>query len=99
MVYRILRKPKALSRRADIFWLCWSTVITALFAICNSTDAVWGELMWITDRDKPGGIPEFIATEETVWYQALGTASGSALLLMNDALMVSFVYVRHSYPC
>lgn len=105
MIHRLVKAPKPLSsRRADLVFLCWSTIISILLAFRNATNAVWGELMWIVDRDKPGGIPLFIATQQQVWYQALGTSSSVVLLLMNDALMVCFLCYAHrkdtySYVC
>lgn len=89
-VHVILQKPKLSARRNDIFLLSWSTIIAVLIAFCNASNAIWGEIMWITDRDNPGGVPEFIATQQTVWYQDLGTTSSVVMLLMNDALMVRF---------
>lgn len=76
-------------------------MLCVLVAFCNAANAIWGEFMWISDRDKPGGIPEFIATETTVWYQDLGTTASVVLLLMNDALMVRLLEFEktawHSY--
>ena len=53
-----------------------------------SVNAVWGEIMWINARDQPGGVPSFIASELSSWYQAWGSSTAVGLVLLSDALLV-----------
>ena len=75
--------------RSDLFFAVYSTIMTLLLTIDISTNAVWGEQMWITSRSQPGGVEGFIATETSVWYQTLSSTSVVALIFMSDGLLVS----------
>lgn len=82
--------------RSDLFFAVYSTIMTLLLTIDISTNAVWGEQMWITSRSQPGGVEGFIATETSVWYQTLSSTSVVALIFMSDGLLVSievFIYL------
>ena len=71
------------------FLALFSTALFILVTIDISTNAVWGEEMWITSRDKPGGVPGFLATEISVWYETLSSTSVVVMIFMGDALLVS----------
>lgn len=71
------------------FLAIFSTALFILVTIDISTNAVWGEQMWITSRDKPGGVPGFLATEIAVWYETLSSTSVVVMIFMGDALLVS----------
>ncbi|EMD31937.1 hypothetical protein CERSUDRAFT_162391 [Gelatoporia subvermispora B] len=79
--------------RSDAIWVYYSTVLLVLLTIDISTNAVWGQQMWITFRDRPGGVPAFIATEQSVWYETLGTTSAIALICLGDALLIYRCYI------
>lgn len=44
--------------------------------------------MWIEGRELPGGVPQFFATQTSVWYQTLGSTSVVAMIFMGDAFLV-----------
>lgn len=71
------------------FFLAFSTALMLLLTIDISVNAVWGEFMWINARDEPGGVPVFIATQLSNWYQAWGSSAAVGLVLLSDALLVS----------
>lgn len=74
--------------RKGIFHAALSTVFVLLVTIDNATDAFWGEQMWITFRDGPGGPSLFFLAEQSVWYQVFGTTSALCMILLGDALLV-----------
>lgn len=82
------RKKDLRRHRSDLFFAIYSTVLTLLVTIDISTNAVWGEQMWITSRTQPGGVEGFLATQTSVWYQTLSSTSVVALIFMSDALLV-----------
>ncbi|KZT04301.1 uncharacterized protein LAESUDRAFT_703678 [Laetiporus sulphureus 93-53] len=84
---------KSDARRSDRFFMVYSTVMLLLLTVDVSTNAVWGEQMWITFRDEPGGVPEFIATHITVWYEQLSSTSVVALIFMSDALLIYLCFI------
>lgn len=70
------------------FSIVLSTALILLITIDNIANAFWGEQMWITFRDAPGGVPQFIEQQSSVWYQVLGSTSSVVLVLLGDALLV-----------
>ena len=59
-----------------------------LSTINVSCNAIWGEEMWITHRDDPGGVARYIATEVSVWYETLASAAVITCVFLGDALLV-----------
>ncbi|OCH85062.1 hypothetical protein OBBRIDRAFT_839241 [Obba rivulosa] len=90
LYFATVRAAWSMSKRekSDMIWVYYSTVLLILLTIDVSTNAVWGQQMWITFRDRPGGVPAFIATEQSVWYETLGTTSAIALICLGDALLI-----------
>ncbi|KAI0078575.1 hypothetical protein K474DRAFT_1593677 [Panus rudis PR-1116 ss-1] len=88
---KLYKRYKA--RQSWIFFTWFSTLLVALLTIDIAVNAVWGEMMWINGRDGPAGVPGFIATQSTVWYQALGSASVVAMALVGDALLVYRLFI------
>jgi len=87
---------KATRGRGDRFFMIYSTILFMLVTIDISTNAVWGEQMWITYRDQPGGVPEFIATQVSVWYETLSSTSVVALIFLGDALLIYRCFILWS---
>ena len=71
-----------------VFFFVYSTALMLLLTLDIAVNAVWGEQMWITFRDAPGGVPIFIVTQLSNWYQAWGSSAAVALVFMSDALLV-----------
>ncbi|KAF9449976.1 hypothetical protein P691DRAFT_726891 [Macrolepiota fuliginosa MF-IS2] len=93
LTLRKLRKHKAGSTRVRRFFAIYSTLALVLLTIDISCNAVWGEIMWIEGRELPEGVPQFIATEVSVWYQTLGSTSVVALIFMGDAFLLCRLFV------
>ncbi|KAI0668256.1 hypothetical protein C8Q78DRAFT_980509 [Trametes maxima] len=89
----------------DKFYVAFSTALLLLITIYMSTEAVFGEEMWIVHADAPGGQLEFFLENANIWYQTMGTASSVALNLLSDALLIYRMYVvwTHrwviAFPC
>jgi len=92
-VHAVFKMPRADLRKSDKLFVLYSTVLLALLTIDISTNAVWGQQMWITFRDQPGGVPAFIAQEQSVWYETLGSTASIALICLGDALLIFRCYV------
>jgi len=82
------------------FLALYSTALFILVTIDVSTNAVWGEELWISSRNRPGGIPEFLATQLSVWYETLSSTSVVAMIFMGDALLIYrlFIIYDSNYP-
>ena len=84
-LFRRGNRNSATSRR---FCSIYSTVMVLLSTINVSCNAIWGEEMWITHRDDPGGVPRYIETEVSVWYETLASAAVISCVFLGDALLV-----------
>jgi len=76
------------SPKSKRFFAIYSTILLLLLTVDISVNAVWGELMWINARNTPGGVPGYIATQTSVWYQTMGSTTVVAMIFMGDALLV-----------
>ena len=59
-----------------------------MITIWISTQAIFGEKMWLEDANFPGGPDSYWASNISVWYMDWGTTAITVLQLMTDALMV-----------
>ncbi|KAF8167193.1 hypothetical protein B0H34DRAFT_645238 [Crassisporium funariophilum] len=75
------------------FCAIYSTVMLLLSTIPLSCNAVWGSEMWITHREGPGGVPGYIQTHLSVWYQTLASSSVIAGVFLGDALLLYRLFV------
>jgi hypothetical protein len=84
----LFRRGNRNSARSRRFCSIYSTVMVLLSTINVSCNAIWGENMWITHRDDPGGVPRYIETQVSVWYETLASAAVITCVFMGDALLV-----------
>jgi len=75
-------------KKSDIFYAVYSSVMLLMITIWVSTQAVFGEMMWLENASFPGGPDAYWATNVSVWYMDLGTTAITILQLMTDALMI-----------
>lgn len=85
----LCRKMRA-SRR-HLFFFLLNTCFLILLTVDVSTNAVFGEIMFIENKEEP-------IISLSVWYQILGSASVLVMALLGDALLVSLEFC-HPYSC
>ncbi|KAI0777555.1 hypothetical protein BD413DRAFT_609892 [Trametes elegans] len=73
---------------SDKFLTVFSTVLVLLNTVFWTTQVYFGEMMWITHVDYPGGADAYWDDHGSVWYQIWGMAACVVCNLMNDALLV-----------
>lgn len=78
--------------RSKRFFTIYSTILFLLITLDISINAVWGENMWITFRDGPGGVPAWFAANVSVWYQTMGSTCSVCMIFMGDALLVCWAF-------
>ena len=71
-----------------MFYASFSSVMLLMITIWVSTQAIFGEKMWLVDAGFPGGPDAYWASNVSVWYMDLGTTAITVLQLMTDGLMV-----------
>ncbi|KAI0631478.1 hypothetical protein C8Q77DRAFT_139543 [Trametes polyzona] len=79
--------------RTDKFYLAFSTALLVLITIYMSTEAVFGEEMWIVHGSDPGGPAAFLGANANIWYQTMGTTASVVLNMFSDALLIYRMYV------
>ncbi|PPQ89971.1 hypothetical protein CVT25_009611 [Psilocybe cyanescens] len=84
----LFRRGNKSSMHSKRFCAIYSTIMVLLTTIDVACNAVWGEEMWITYRDQPGGVAEYIKTKVSVGYETLGSVSVVGSVFMGDALLI-----------
>ena len=84
-------------RRSDRRFLYLSTGLLLMITVYVAVQAVFGEEMWITHVDYPGGSGQYLADNAAVWYQTLGSAASIVLNLMSDGLLVSVLCLSETW--
>lgn len=72
----------------DKFLTVFSTALVLLNTIYWTTQAYFGQMMWVIHTDYPGGQDAYWNDFASVWYQTWGTVACVMCNLMNDALLV-----------
>ncbi|KAI0739351.1 hypothetical protein C8Q80DRAFT_1111133 [Daedaleopsis nitida] len=78
---------------SDITLALFTTAILCLNTVYVATESVFGEQMWITNEDYPGGPGAYLADYASVWYETLGTAASIVLNLFGDAFLIYRCFV------
>lgn len=84
----VFLSSKTRHKQSDYFYVIFSTVMLFVITIWVSTQAVFGEKMWLERAGFPGGPDAYWATYVSVWYMDMGTTAITILQLMTDGLMV-----------
>ena len=95
ILHRIFKKGNRSSSKSRRFCVIYSTVMIMLSTINIASNAVFGQEMWITHRNDQGGVPNFLATEITVWYETLASTSVICCVFMGDGLLVRQLGARN----
>ena len=74
--------------KRDRFYMAFSTALLILITIYMSTEAVFGQEMWIVHAGFPGGAAAYLEENADIWYQTLGTTASVVLNALADALLV-----------
>ncbi|PIL34474.1 hypothetical protein GSI_03251 [Ganoderma sinense ZZ0214-1] len=77
----------------DKFYAAFSTALLVLITIYMSTEAVFGQEMWIVHSGDPGGPLKFFVNNANVWYQTMGTTASVILIMLSDALLIYRMHV------
>ena len=85
--------------RSDKLYMAFSTALLVLITIYLSTEAIFGQEMWIVHAAAPGGPAAFLARNVNVWYQTMGTTASVILNMLSDALLVCGYLLRHQVSC
>lgn len=73
---------------SDVTFALFTTAILCLNTVYVATESVFGEQMWITNENYPGGPAAYLADYASVWYETLGTAASIVLNLFGDVFLV-----------
>ncbi|KAH9920548.1 uncharacterized protein BXZ73DRAFT_52104 [Epithele typhae] len=79
--------------RFDKFLYAFSTVLVILSATIWITQTYFGEVMFVTHVNYPGGMMAYWDAHSSVWYNTWGIAACIVSNLMSDALLVHRCYI------
>lgn len=85
----ILRNEDPRNARSFRLFLYLSTSLLLLITVYVVVQIIFGEEMWITHANYPGGSAAYLSDNAAVWYQTFGSAASIVLNLMSDGLLVS----------
>ncbi|KAI0746596.1 hypothetical protein C8Q80DRAFT_1219953 [Daedaleopsis nitida] len=77
----------------DKFMMVFSTVLLIMNTIYWTTQAYFGQMMWVVHSDYPGGADAYWRANGSVWYQTWGIVASVVCNLMSDALLAWRCYV------
>ena len=86
IVMQILEMRKRTS--TDKLMIGFSTILVLMNTVYWTTQAYFGEKMWIEHSDYPGGSDAYWNAYSSVWYQTWGITACVVSNLMSDALLV-----------
>ncbi|KAI9457705.1 hypothetical protein HD554DRAFT_2301550 [Boletus coccyginus] len=73
---------------SEVLHVLFSTVMLILITIWVSTNAIFGQEMWLIHSDYPGGASEYWVLNMANWYLVVARAAVLVLQLMTDALLI-----------
>lgn len=75
-------------KKCNVFYACFTTMMVFMATVWITTQAIFGEKMWLLDANYPGGPNAYWKDHISDWYMDMGTTAIIILQLMTDALMV-----------
>ena len=76
------------AHRSDVYYAVFSTLMLLLVTVWISTDAIFGQEMWLLNRNYPGGPMAYAEAHIATVYVDFGTTAIFILQQMTDGLMV-----------
>ncbi|KAF8132494.1 hypothetical protein EV363DRAFT_109591 [Boletus edulis] len=84
----VLLSSKVRHKKSDKFYAIFSSVMLLIITVWVSTQAIFGEEMWIVNAKFSGGPDAYWARNASIWYMDIGTTAVIILQLMTDGLMI-----------
>ncbi|KAG6371280.1 hypothetical protein JVT61DRAFT_9747 [Boletus reticuloceps] len=84
----VLLSSKVRHKKSDKFYVLFSSVMLLMITVWLSTQAIFGEEMWIVNANFSGGPDAYWARNVSAWYMDMGTTAIIILQLMTDGLMI-----------
>ncbi|KAJ6626873.1 hypothetical protein B0H10DRAFT_1780350 [Mycena sp. CBHHK59/15] len=90
--YLLLRSSTD-ARKESFFYIFYSGVMLVLWTVASSCNAVFGQFIWIDNRDVLGGPAAYLGANLSAWYNTLGTVTGICMNFMADGLLLYRCYI------
>jgi len=90
---QLLRRDRDRMTKSDKFFIGYSTALLILITIFMSTEALFGEEMWVLHANIPGGPAAYFEQNASIWYQTWGTAASVVLNWLADGFMIYRCFV------
>ncbi|KAJ6626904.1 hypothetical protein B0H10DRAFT_2210784 [Mycena sp. CBHHK59/15] len=81
------------ARKESFFYIFYGTVMLLLWTVASSCNALFGQLIWIDNRDVMGGPAAYLIANLSAWYNTLGTVAGICMNFLADGLLLYRCYI------
>jgi len=89
----LLIKRRIPDRNWTIFYIGYGAILLLMLTIHGVMIQTFGQLLWITYRDVPGGPPVWLENHGHSWYGVLASAATTVSNTMGDGLMLRRCYI------
>ncbi|THU78137.1 hypothetical protein K435DRAFT_973654 [Dendrothele bispora CBS 962.96] len=76
-----------------VFYVAYGAVLLAMVTIAVTTDALWGQFMWIDHRNYPGGPLGYFSATTSMWMNVFGSAADATANILGDGLLLYRCYM------
>jgi hypothetical protein len=90
-VFSISNRPDDFLKGRKLYMVCGG-ILLALSTIEMALDALWGQYMWIDQRNYAGGPLGFFVESGDAWYNVLGLAAAVVINIVGDGLLVRPIF-------
>ncbi|EIM91774.1 uncharacterized protein STEHIDRAFT_46076 [Stereum hirsutum FP-91666 SS1] len=91
--HRTLSQPAQSNRRSQVLYVVYGAVLMTMVTIAVTTDALWGEFMWIDHRNHPGGPLGYFGATTSMWMNVFGSAADATANILGDGLLLYRCYM------
>ncbi|KAF9077047.1 hypothetical protein BDP27DRAFT_1389251 [Rhodocollybia butyracea] len=91
-VFCLWSQPHA-QHQGRAFYVTYGAILLLLTTLAITTNALFGQEMWIEHRDSPGGPIGYFAANVSAWYNTLGSTAGILTNFMADGLLLYRCYM------
>jgi len=75
-------------RRVRLGYIWYTCIMLVLLAFALLANVLMGQLMWIDNRNYPGGPIQYFTDKSTIWFNILGSATDILGDFMSNGLLV-----------
>ncbi|KAJ7293172.1 hypothetical protein C8J57DRAFT_1041472 [Mycena rebaudengoi] len=91
--YLLLSSSPVGARKESLFYIIYSTTMLLLWTVASSSNALFGQFIWVDNRDVVGGPAAYLFDHLSAWYNTFGTVAGICMNFLADGLLLYRCYI------